>query len=373
MLVLVANLGSTSFKFKVLDSDKNFAVVARGSYERIGQPNQPWNSHAQVIDDILNTLNTNGQQPHAIGFKAVHGGPISTAVRVDDHVIQTMQQFADLAPAHNPVYIAAMKLFAEKLPGVPQVAAFETAFHQTIPPARQAYAVPIDWIEKHGIRRYGFHGASHRYCINRAMQLAPNARRIINCHLGGSSSLCAAVDGKSIACSLGLTPQTGLPHNNRVGDFDPFALLKLTKLGHSLDDILNTLSKKSGLLGLSNLSNDLRDIEQAADSGNTHAKLAIDVLIESIRHYLGAFIVAAGGIDLLSFTGGIGENASRIRAGVCESLSFLGIDLDPHLNQTRSQEVRISRDQSRASIWIIPTDEERVVAQQTVETLTHIH
>jgi acetate kinase len=368
MNVLVANLGSTSFKFKVLDSDANYSEVARGAYERIGQSGSEFATHAQVIDVILKQL---PKIPDAIGFKAVHGGPISGAVRVTQDVLDTMQQFADVAPAHNPVYIAAMKSFAEKLPGVPLVAAFETAFHQTIPLARQVYAIPHEWTEQLGIRRYGFHGASHRYCTQRIAELVPGARRIINCHLGGSSSICAALDEKSVATSMGLTPQTGLPQNNRVGDFDTFALLKLAKTGKSLDDILKTLGKESGLLGLSGVSNDMRDIESAAAAGNARAQLAIDAYVESVRGYIGNYVVALGGIDVISFSGGIGENGAAIRKAICAGLEFLGIALDDSRNNVRGKETRISRDDSKSQLWIVPTNEELVVARQTVETLKH--
>src|SRR5947209_6951097 len=324
MLVLVANLGSTSFKFKLLDMSANGAEIARGGYERIGQPGSPHATHGDVIDVILKQLE---RKPDAIGFKAVHGGPtICGAVRVTDEVIAIQEQFADVAPAHNPVYVAAMRAFRDKLPGVPQVAAFETAFHQTVPMARKAYAIPFEWTEKLGVRRYGFHGASHRYISVRVAELVgkQKAKRIISCHLGGSSSMCAIEDGKSIATSMGLTPQTGLPQNNRVGDFDAFALLRLTKHGYTIDEILKKLGKEGGLLGISGVSNDMRDIEKAAAEGNERAQLAIDALVESVRHYLGAYLVAMGGLDVLVFTGGIGENGAAIRAAVCRNLGFAG-------------------------------------------------
>src|SRR6185436_217282 len=226
-----------------------------------------------------------GREPDAIGFKAVHGGPISGAVRINDDVIATMEQFADVAPAHNPPYIAAMKAFREKLPNVPQVAAFETAFHQTIPLSRQVYAIPHEWTEKLGIRRYGFHGASHRYIATRVRELVPTAKKIISCHLGGSCSICAIENGKSVANSFGMTAQSGVPHNNRVGDFDTFALMKLTKQGLSLDEIFRTLAKEGGMFGISGVSPDMRDIEREAAAGNARAKLALDAFIESVRHY----------------------------------------------------------------------------------------
>src|SRR5688572_11268781 len=278
MLVLVANLGSTSFKFKLLDMSANGEELARGGYERIGQKDSPFRTHADVIDVILKDLADKGlKKPEAIGFKAVHGGPISGAVRVTDDVIATMEQFADVAPAHNPPYIAAMRAFREKLPDVPQVAAFETAFHQTVPMSRQVYAIPHEWTEKLGVRRYGFHGASHRYIATRVPELAgkDKSRRVISCHLGGSCSVCAIEGGKSVANSFGMTAQSGLPHNNRVGDFDTFALLKLTKQGHSLDEVFKKLSKEGGMLGMSGVSPDMRDVETAAAGGNGRARLAI--------------------------------------------------------------------------------------------------
>jgi len=373
MNVLVANLGSTSFKFKLLDMERDGSELARGGYERIGQKDSPFKTHGDVIDVILKELADKGlKKPDAIGFKAVHGGPISGAVRVTDEVLATMEQFADVAPAHNPPYIAAMKAFAQKLPGTPQVAAFETAFHQTIPLSRQAYAVPHEWITKHGIRRYGFHGASHRYIATRVAELVgkDKARRVVSLHLGGSSSITAIENGKSIATSMGLTPQTGLPQNNRVGDFDTFALQKLLKLGMSVEDVLKKLGKESGLLGLSGVSNDMRDIEKAAAEGNEHAKLALEAYVESARGYVGQYLVALGGVDVIAFTGGIGENGAAIREAICRNLEWAGISLDPAKNQVRGKETKISGVESDADIWIVPTNEELIVARQTVAVLS---
>jgi acetate kinase len=369
MLILVANLGSTSFKFKLLDMSENGREVLRGGHERIGQPNSPYRTHGDVIDVILKDL---PRKPNAIGFKAVHGGPISGAVRVTDEVIATMEQFADVAPAHNPPYIAAMKAFRQKLPDVPQVAAFETAFHQTIPMARQVYAIPHEWTEEYGIRRYGFHGASHRYVATRVPELVgkERARRIISCHLGGSCSICAIENGKSVANSFGMTAQSGVPHNNRVGDFDAFALLKLTKQGHSLEDVFKKLSKEGGMLGMSGVSPDMRDVEKAAAGGDKRARLAIDAFVESVRHYVGAYLVALGGCDVLAFTGGIGENGTAIREAICRNLDWAGIILDPQKNLVRAKEEKISSVESDAEVWIVPTNEELIVARQTVSVLT---
>jgi len=368
MRVLVANLGSTSFKYKLLDMSRDGQQIARGGYERIGQSGSPYATHGDVIDVILKEI---GRAPDAIGFKAVHGGPISGAVRVTDEVIAIQEQFADVAPAHNPPYIAAMKAFRQKLPEVPQVAAFETAFHQTIPLARQVYAIPHEWTEDLGIRRYGFHGASHRYIATRVAELLgpEKSKRIISCHLGGSCSICAIENGKSVANSFGMTAQSGVPHNNRVGDFDTFALLKLLKQGLKLEEIFQRLGKGGGMLGLSGVSPDMRDIEKAAEKGDARAKLAIDAFVESIRHFVGSYLVVLGGCDVLVFTGGIGENGVGIRQAVCRNLDFAGIRLDSQRNEMRGSEIKISADSSPCQIWIVPTNEELIVARQTVEAL----
>jgi len=368
MLILVANLGSTSFKFKLLDMDEDGFEVARGGYERIGQKDSPYPSHADVIDVILKELK---EKPEAIGFKAVHGGPISGAVRVTDEVIRTMEEFSDVAPAHNPPYIAAMRAFREKLPGVPQVAAFETAFHQTIPMTRQVYAIPYEWTEKLGVRRYGFHGASHRYIATRTAGMLgkESTRRIISCHLGGSCSICAIENGRSVANSFGMTAQSGVPHNNRVGDFDTFAIQKLLKNGLTLDEIFKKLGREGGMLGMSGVSPDMRDIEKAAAEGNARAQLALGAFIESVRHYIGAYLVALGGADVLVFTGGIGENGIKTREAICKNLDFAGITLDPVKNQVRGKEAEISKTESRCAIWVIPTNEELIVARQTETVL----
>jgi len=368
MNVLVANLGSTSFKYKLLDMSAEGETIARGGYERIGQSGSPYKTHGDVIDVILKEL---PHKPDAIGFKAVHGGPISGAVRVTDQVLATMEEFADVAPAHNPVYVAAMRAFGQKLPQVPQVAAFETAFHQTVPIARQVYAIPYEWTERLGIRRYGFHGASHRYVATRVRDLLGSAaRRVISCHLGGSCSVCAIENGKSVANSFGMTAQSGVPHNNRCGDFDTFALLKLIRQELGLEEIFKRLGEEGGLLGMSGLSPDMRDVEKAAAEGNTRAKVAVDAFVESVRHFIGAYLVVLGGCDVLVFTGGIGENGIALRDAICRNLEWAGIALDPQKNQVRCKETKVSKVESGAEIWIIPTNEELIVAGQTVAVLT---
>src|SRR5262249_54215441 len=277
----------------------------------------------------------------------------------------------DVAPAHNPPYVKAMRLLAEELPEIPLVAAFETAFHQSIPPAEALYAVPLEWAQKYGIQRWGFHGASHRYIAERKAQLPGNrAAKTISCHLGGSSSLCAIDEGYSVANSLGFSPQSGLPHNNRVGDFDPFAIPAIMRAtGKTLEQVLDDLTNRSGLFGLSCGYNDLRDIEEDASKGGPVSQQAIDVFVANVRHYLGAYLLLLNGVDAIVFTGGIGENSATIRALVCKDLDWLGIALDRLCNESAKGEMAIHSAGSRVQIWIMPTNEELIVARQAKELL----
>jgi acetate kinase len=380
MIVLVANIGSTSFKFKLFDM-RDERELARGGVERIGRDDAvvkvgatTWTGriadHGQAIDRCLAMLPDPKLKLDAIGFKAVHGGQISGAVRVTDEVVATMSEFFDIAPAHNPPYVAAMKAFAVRLPDVPQVAAFETAFHQSIPASRTTYAIPWEWTQA-GVRRYGFHGASHRYIAVRSAELLGRENlRVISCHLGGSSSICAIENGRSVANSFGTTPQSGLPHNNRVGDMDPYALLKaLPRFKLSFEEALAAMAKGGGLLGISGVSNDMRDVEAAAARGDERAGLAVDAFVEAVRHYVGAYLAVLNGADLLVFTGGIGENGMAVRAAICARMDYAGIALDPKRNEVRGQEATISADNSRVRIMVIPTNEELIVARQTREVL----
>jgi acetate kinase len=387
MKILVANLGSTSFKYRLFDMTDE-RVLARGGVERIGSPESrsfvesggqreeaavEARDHAAAVRLCLEQLADpkrlclrDPSELAAIGFKAVHACGVSDVQRVDERVLAAMEAYADVAPAHNPPYVRAMRLLAKELPQIPLVAAFETGFHQTIPPAERYYAVPREWADKHGVLKHGFHGASHRYIAGRAAQLLhkPDAK-IISCHLGGSSSLCAIKGGQSQACSLGMSPQSGLPHNNRVGEFDLFALPALLRAtGKTLEQLLDDLSNRSGLLGLSRGRNDLRDIESAAESGCADARLAIDVFVASVRHYLGAYLLLLNGADAIVFTGGIGENSSRMRAAVCANLDWFDIHLDCQKNATAKGEMAIHSANSRVQLWIMPTNEELVVARQ---------
>lgn len=367
--------------------------LARGGVERIGAESSPcqveigdWRSeqvlpvpdHGVAVAACLDQLTDpehgvlkDPSEVQAIGFKAVHGGRVSGAVLVNDDVLDAMAEMNAAAPAHNPPYIAAMKALQARLPHMPLVAAFETSFHQTIPASRREYAIPRAWANDWHIRKWGFHGASHRYIATRiATLLGRNDARVVSCHLGGSSSLTAIHAGQSVATTMGMTPQTGLPQNNRVGDFDPFALpLILEKSGLDLAQVLKQLASQGGLLGLSGRSGDIRDLQAGADAGDAGCRLALDVYVEEIRRHLGGMLVALGGADAIVFTGGIGEKGHRIRAAVCHGLEELGIAQDVIANDSLSGEGTFHGADSRVQLWVIPTNEELVVARQCVEVL----
>ncbi|MFN6129875.1 MAG: acetate/propionate family kinase [Planctomycetota bacterium] len=399
MKVLVANLGSTSFKYRLFDmSDER--QLARGGVERIGSPSsrcfveigtskvemeQSVPNHGVAVDACIQQLTnpTSGclrdaSEISAIGFKAVHGGRVSGVQIIDESVLQAMDEMNSVAPAHNPPYMAAMRQLATMAAKIPLVAAFETDFHQSIPEAWKRYAIPDALAEQLPIRKWGFHGASHRFIGWRMSQLLGNSdARVISLHLGGSSSLCAMRGGRSVATTMGMSPQTGLPHNNRVGDLDPYALpLMMEKTGLTLKDLLKVLATEGGLLGLSGgLSGDVRDLEQAAEQGNAKARLALDVFIAEIRRQLGSMLVALGGADAIVFTGGIGENSITVRRAVCDGLQDLGIALcetknQAGDNQAGEKERRIDdAARGKSQLWIVPTNEELIVARQTVEAI----
>jgi acetate kinase len=393
VLVLVANLGSTSFKYRLFDMNDE-RCLARGAVERIGDSESrcsveigDWSDvrtmvvpdHGVAVSACLEQLTDpqhgvlkDASEVTAIGFKAVHGGRLSGVFQVDDDVLDAMAEMNAAAPAHNPPYIAAMRLLRDRFADLPLVAAFETDFHRTIPAARREYAIPREWADGFHIRKYGFHGASHRYIATRSAELlGRDDAGVISCHLGGSSSLTAIKNGKSVMTTMGMTPQTGLPQNNRVGDFDPFALpLIIERTGMSLDQVLSHLASHGGLLGLSGKSGDIRDLEAAAAGGDENSQLALDVFVEEIRRHLGGMILALGGADAIVFTGGIGEKGASIRASVCANLDQLGIVIDPAANKTISGEATFHASSSRTQLWVIPTNEEVIVARQCVELLT---
>ncbi len=392
MKILVANLGSTSFKYRLFDMDSQ-RQLARGAIERIGSPESPCTvqiadrrqermlraeDHAAAVHHCLAQLTDpqagclgDAAEVAAIALKTVHGGAVSGVRRVTPEVLAAMERVERVAPAHNGPYIRVMRLLAAKLPQIPLIAAFETDFHATIPDRNRFYAVPYEWAESALVRRWGFHGASHRYIAGRmADLLGRDTGRIISCHLGGSSSLCAIRDGRSVATSMGMSPQSGLPQNNRCGDFDPFAIpLVMEETGKSLAEVLDALATQSGLLGLSGLSGDYRDVAAAAAAGDGRARLALDVYTAAARHYLGAYLVELGGAEAIVFTGGIGENRPELRAAVCGGLEELGIVLDAAANARAQGEALISVAGGRTQIWVVPTNEELVVARQAAQLL----
>jgi len=395
MNILVANLGSTSFKFRLFRFDGTGAasLLAKGGYERV-------TDYGKAIDDCLAELQSAGHvrssaDLHGVGFKTVLGKNLTGCVRADTdgRVIAALDGFKEIAPAHNPPYALGIARFREKLAGVPLVALFETAFYQWMSDAATRYAVPEAWHQA-GVRRYGFHGASHKFVAERSAELlvrddiAERVRqlyragptpvkagakplRVISCHLGGSSSVTGIRDGVAVGTSMGLSPQSGLPQNNRVGDLDSAAVPFVMKtLGLSLAETERQMTKESGLLGLSGVGNDLRDIRAAADAGNPRAQLALDVFVHSTRHWIGAFLLELGGCDALVFTAGIGENNPDLRAAICTGLADLGLVIDPAKNAAlRGAEGEISAVNSRGKIFVIPANEELVVARETLRCI----
>ena len=393
MKVLVPNLGSTSLKYQLIDMEGE-RILARGKIERIGSAQAviiTWDSEGksaqttaaipdhraaiQTLIERLGQISAGRQAIDAVGFKAVHGGPrYRGSFPVTDELLAAMQEFVPVAPVHNPVYIQAMQTFREVLPGVPMVAVFEPGFHVTIPDRAAVYGVPYEWLEKYGVRRYGFHGSSHRYLAQRVPQMQGRLAAglcLVSCHLGGSSSICAIRDGESFDSSFGFSAQSGMEHAARSGELDPFAVLYIMeKEKLTAAEISEILCKKSGLLGISGVGSDLRDIEEAGAKGNTRAALAIDILVYESKKYVGAFAAAMGGLDAVAFAGGIGENSWRVRQDVCRNLEFLGIELDEEKNRLASSGDRvISSADSKVAVLVVFTNEEIIVARETVRVL----
>ena len=346
-------------------------ALAQGRIERIGQPGGECPNYEAALASCMEALVGPGKALESvselagIGFKAVHAGPVSGTRLIDEEVLAAMEEFSFLAPAHNPPYIAAMRAFYKAMPKVPLVALFETSFFAALEEAAVTYAVPYQWKKEDGVRRYGFHGASHRAASERARQWCGGGDiRHISCHLGGSSSLAAVRGGKAVDTSFGFSPQSGLPQNNRVGDFDVFAALYIMeKHGLAPADMARTLASESGLAGISGGSGDVRDLIAAAMRGDARADLALNVFVRAIRHYLGAFLVELGGLDVLTFSGGIGENSPDIRAAVCADLGWFGIGLDQMRNRALRGEGQISPDGAPVTILVLPADEETIVAR----------
>jgi acetate kinase len=384
--ILVANLGSTSLKWRLFDfSNGQEQLLHKGGFERVAD-------YPKAIGDCLAQLKETGHIKSeadlaAVGFKTIMARGVNGCVRLDESVVKAMEAFCCIAPAHNPPYISGIGLFAQRMPKVPLVGLFETAFYQWIPAAATRYAVPDAWHEL-GVRRWGFHGASHKFIAERSAEMlgrndvAERARqlyvdggttsvrkpdlRVISCHLGGSSSVTGILNGVAIGTSMGLSPQSGLAQNNRVGDLDSFALpFVMRSTGISLEEAEELLCKESGLKALSGGLNDFRDIEEKAAQGNAKAQLALEVLVYETRRWIGSYFLELNGADALVFTAGIGENRVAFRQAICANLDQLGIELDLQKNSaTKAQEAMISSPSSKVKILVIPTNEELVVARE---------
>ena len=386
MKILIANLGSTSVKYRLFDfSSGDGELLVRGGIERV-------DDHAVAIEQVQCELKEGGwiaseADLTAVGFKTIMAEGITGCLELTEEVVESMEMCNYIAPAHNPPYIRGIRLFAEKMPEIPLVGLFETAFYQWVPESSSRYAVPKSWHDA-GVRRWGFHGASHKFIAERSAELlgredvASRARnlyiddagsqvdgstlRVVSCHLGGSSSVTGILNGAAIGNSMGLSPQSGLPHNNRVGDLDSMAVLHMMRRdGLSIDEVEQALCSESGLKGLSGGRNDIRDIQSAADRGDANSRLALEVFVNSVRHWIGAYFAQLNGLDALVFTAGIGENRAAIRAEVCANLDQLGIQLDPSKNNsTKAEEAVISSEDSTVKVLVIPTNEELVVARE---------
>jgi len=386
MKILVANIGSTSLKWRLFDfSSSPERMLHKGGFERV-------TDYPKAIEDCLGELKKAGaiqneSELAAVGFKTVLAKNVTGCVRLDERVLKAMADYNRLAPAHNPPYITGIKLFAQRMPATPLLGLFETAFYQFAPRAMMRYAVPAAWHEA-GVRRFGFHGASHKFIAERSAELlgredvARRAQnlyvdggktkisgvplRVISCHLGGSSSVTGILNGAAIGTSMGMSPQSGLPQNNRVGDLDAEAIPYAVKsFGISVEEAQRQLSKESGLKGLSGVSNDIREVQEAAAKGNASAQMALDVFVASARHWIGGYFLELNGADAIVFTAGIGENRPELRQAICARLDQLGIVLDASANDsTRAREGVISAPDSRVKVLVIPTNEELVVARE---------
>lgn len=395
-LLLAVNVGSTSLKFKLLEFDAADlraprASLASGRLEGVGRPVSRFRIDAggrveegetslpgydAALRMSLDALERAGTaRPDAICFKPVHARDVPLeAVEMDEDVLGRMEEYAAVAPAHNPPVVAAVRAFRSMLPGVPLIGLFEPAFHRTIAPEVFTQSVPLAWIEEFGIRKYGFHGASHWYIAERTpafLGVPAEGLRVVSCHLGGSSSLCAILGGRSVDTTMSFSPQSGLPQGARCGDIDPFSILHLMKdRGWSADRVADALMKDSGLKGLSGVSAEFREIQDAADAGDARAALAIRIFERQVQCEIARMSVATGGIDAIVFTGGIGERGARVRARVCEGIAHLGVRLDPEANaRAIGVEAAIQAPESAVRVLVLPTDEEAIVARESAKVL----
>ena len=385
--ILVANLGSTSFKFRLFEMPSE-RLLAKGGFERLGSDRAAWNitigdgpgksgqGDIRTHEDAIRLVDRElGGLAHlaAVGFKPVMARGISGTQLMDVRVLSAMEDIAALLPAHNPPYINGVRLFNKLYPDLPCIGTFETAFYEHVPAHNRRFPIPLEWEKKFGVSRFGFHGASHRYVSERAAELrGTNQSRLVSCHLGGSSSMAAVLDGIAIDSSWGMTPQSGLPQNNRAGDFDCFAMIYLAReCGLGWEAVERALASESGLKGMSGLATgDMRDLREAANAGHQDAQTAIAVFVAAIRKYLGQFFIELDGLDVLVFTAGIGENNPDLRAEICANLDCLGLKLDDDANSAcRASEAVISTPDSKVEVRVIPTNEEIIIARNAWQLL----
>ena len=398
MKVLVINCGSSSLKYQLIDME-NEQVLAKGNYERIGQKNSfvthkvagkkyviehPVSSHKEAFEIMLEQLQHKDygvikdlNEINAIGHRIPHGTDIfDKSVLITDEVIAEIEKTTELAPIHNPPTINGIKACKEIMPGKPMVAVFDTAFHHTISKERYIYPVPYKYYEKYKMRKYGFHGTSHRYVSSRVAELIGKKKeelKTVVCHLGQGASLCAVLNGESVDTSMGFTPVAGIPMCARSGDLDPsIVTFLMRKEGLTPDEIDTILNKESGVLGISGVSPDFRDIEKEADEGNERAVLARKSYCYLVAQYIAKYGVSMNGIDVIAFTAGIGENQINIRKMICENLEWLGVKIDLEKNNCRGEEVEISTPDSKIKVWIVPTNEELVIARDTKQIVENL-
>ena len=395
MKVLVINCGSSSLKYQLIDS-RSEEVLAAGLCERIGidgrmthtpssgntvVKNDPLPDHGAAIQAVLSALTDKAHgvisslgEIGAVGHRLVHGGEkFAASVIINDEVIAEVEACNDLAPLHNPANLIGVRACRQIMPDVPMVGVFDTAFHQTMPPKAYLYGIPHQYYQEHKVRRYGFHGTSHNYVSQRVHHLAeldPDNSRVIVCHLGNGASVTAVKNGKSVDTSMGLTPLEGLIMGTRSGDLDPGVIEYIAKKEHmTLEEVLKVLNKESGVLGLSGVSSDFRDLTEAMEQGNEQAAVAVEAFCYRVAKHIGAYTAALNGVDAIVFTAGIGENAAHIRSMVCDYLGFLGITIDEEKNAVRGKETEISTPDSKVSVFVIPTNEELAIARETAALL----
>ena len=391
MKILVLNCGSSSLKYQLINME-NDEVLASGKYERIGEKeafithkacgkkvkiDHTAMNHTEAIEFTLEQFTDpeykviDGlDEINAVGHRLVHGGEkITESVIIDDSVIDVLKEYTDLAPLHNPAGIMGIEAAEKAMPGVPMVGVFDTAFHQTIRKERYIYPIPYQYYKKYGIRKYGFHGTSHMYVSRRLAEIKgknPKDLKIVTCHLGQGSSICAVDGGKSVDTSMGLTPLGGIPMVTRSGDLDPSIITYIMKKENlTPDEMEKILNKESGVMGVSGLAPDFRVIESESYNNNERADLAMKMFKYSIASYIAKYAVAMNGIDAIVFTGGVGENQINIRKGICEQLEFMGVNIDVEANNMRGEEKKVSKPDSKVEIWVIPTNEELMIAKET--------